>query len=140
MKNLLIILLMYSLPYNLLQAKTITESDGTQYQCTKLSTCDEKLKQAYAEIARLKKQKPREVVVEKIVEAKQNKNLVVLEGRRDILGVNTTVSGNQTKTVVDKDLVLGLDYYRRDMFKSNVGLGIGLDTNGVIKGLVGLSF
>jgi hypothetical protein len=51
MKYLILITLLSTLSFG----KTIKEGD-TEYQCNPVKTCDERLKNAYAEIVRLKKQ------------------------------------------------------------------------------------
>lgn len=55
------------------EAKTVKEGDQ-EYSCTPVITCDERLKSAYAEISRLKKQlkeQSKEVVKEKVVYAER---------------------------------------------------------------------
>lgn len=141
MKSILVFIMMYVTPVALIEAKVI-EQDGEKYQCTRVKNCDEKLKAAYVEIAQLKKrrQQIKEVYVERIIEAPQNKNTLMLEGRRDHTNLSTKVSGSSVKVISQKSIILGLDYYRREILDSHLGLGVGIDSNSTFKALIGLDF
>jgi hypothetical protein len=95
MKYLLVIAI-FTVAATLAFGKTIKEGD-TEYQCNPVKTCDERLKSAYAEIARLKKQlKQSSVVVTKTetVETikevtKIKKHIISVIGHKSVVDVNT---------------------------------------------------
>jgi hypothetical protein len=72
--------------------------------------------------------------------AKKNKNLIMLEARKDITELDTEVNGQQAKTIAKKNIIPGLNYYRRDVLDTKFGAGAGADTNGTLKVLVGFDF
>jgi hypothetical protein len=85
-----------------------------------------------------------EVVKEVQVVKEAPKNTIFVDGRRDILGTSTKTeqlsNGMKASTTVNKGVVLGLNYYRRSVFNTKVGVGVGFDTNGVLRGMAGLDF
>lgn len=74
MKYLLIILLAATTSFS----KTIKEGDQ-EFQCNPVKTCDEKLKTAYVEIARLKKQVKQETIVTKVVTVEKVKEVTKIK-------------------------------------------------------------
>lgn len=83
---------------------------------------------------------PIEVEVVREVPSKENKNLLMLGVARDYTDLSLEQSGNQVKVFSNKGLVFDLSYYRSRMFESNLGLGLGINTNGAPRGFVGLEF
>lgn len=130
------------------EAKVIIEAEGNQYSCTKVKSCEDKLKDAYAQIAKLKKQikdndlnhKTVVMVKEVLVEAKQSKNTLSLDVRKDFTGISTRSSGPVVTVEAEKNIVVGLNYYRHLIFGTKLGAGAGLDTNGVPKLVMGFDF
>lgn len=141
MKYLLIIILAASTSF----AKTIKDGD-TEYQCNPVKTCDEKLKSAYVEIARLKKQLKQTTVVtkvetvEKVKEVtKIKKHIVSLITHKTHYSLTTDVTGSGAKIEnvqgytpaityqyqADNGItpLIGLDVYER----VNLILGIGYE-------------
>ena len=72
--------------------------------------------------------------------AKNKKNILMVEARKDITELDTETTVNQAKVVTRKDLVPGFNYYRREVLDSRFGLGGGIDTNGTVKALLGVEF
>ncbi len=79
-----------------------------------------------------------EKVIEKhvFVTKKENKNILMLELRKDVKDVSTSTSGNTATTKLNKDIIAGVNYYRRQVIK-DVGFGVGVDTNSTVKGMLG---
>lgn len=73
---------------------------------------------------------------------KDNKNTVMVGGRRDYTTLDTNVSVDGKKATVSskKDAVLDLSYLRRKLFDSPIDAGAGVDTNGAVRGIIGLDF
>lgn len=74
-----------------------------------------------------------------------NKNSVIAEGRKDYTDDFSVKSGSipngkQSKVYAEKEFVPGINYYRRELFDTNFGAGVGIDANGTIKGLIGVDF
>jgi hypothetical protein len=107
MKYVLIIAI-FTIAATLTFGKTIKEGD-TEYQCNPVKTCDEKLKSAYAEIARLKKQlKQSSVVITKTetVETvrevtKIKKHIISVVGHKSVIDVNTKTFTSGTTQVAE---------------------------------------
>lgn len=83
--------------------------------------------------------------VSKQVSCKSDKkNLVIADLRKDVTGMDTETSlvpgGVQAKTRSERELVPGINYFRRQVLDSDVGLGVGVDTNGTVKGMLGVEF
>jgi hypothetical protein len=76
--------------------------------------------------------------------AKSRKNSVMVDARRDFTGVfkssSSTATTQTLKVSTEKALVPGLNYYRREILDSHLGLGAGVDANGTLKALIGLDF
>jgi hypothetical protein len=68
------------------------------------------------------------------------KNIVYADARKDHQDLGTTVNGNTATVESKKGLVPSINYYRREVLDSPIGAGIGIDTNGTIKGAVGIDF
>ncbi len=72
------------------------------------------------------------------------KNLVFVNAQKEYTGVETrtTAVPNGTQLAVDvkKEVVPGLNYYRRDIKDSRIGAGLGLDAKGQVNGMIGLDF
>jgi hypothetical protein len=151
MKHLLIGLL---ISFNL-NAKTITQ-DGQEYSCSPKKSCQDELKAAKAEIKKLKKQlaEQKPVIQEKVVteekivvqervvvkKAKENLNIVQVGLRQDTVHTGVSVSSNSATVTEYKDLVADITYYRRKVTSDGIGLGIGIDANGVIRGVFGVEW
>jgi len=73
-----------------------------------------------------------------------NKNILIGEVRKDVTGHETTTEaipgGIKSTTKSVKELVPGVNYYRRELFDTPVGAGVGVDTNGTVKALIGIDF
>lgn len=68
------------------------------------------------------------------------KNLVMIGARRDHTGLSKSINGNVGTVSSERDLVLDAAYMREKVFKSNFGIGAGIDTNGTVRGILGLEF
>lgn len=75
-----------------------------------------------------------------IEKSDENKNLLMLGARYDYTELSQTLSGNKVTLYSQKALVVDLSYYRRDMFDSSFGLGIGIDTNATPRAILGFGF
>lgn len=71
---------------------------------------------------------------------KQNKNLIMLGLRKDVIGLSKDFKNKEVVVSQNRDLVLDFTYFRRKLFDSNFGLGIGIDTNTTLKGSAGLEY
>lgn len=76
------------------------------------------------------------------VKAKENKNLVMLGGRYDYtnLSSNVNANGNSAQLYSKRATILDLSYFRRNMFNSKFGAGLGIDTNGTPRIMGGFEF
>jgi hypothetical protein len=70
----------------------------------------------------------------------KQKNLLLIGGRRDHKDLDVRVNGNMATVSSEKGLVLDAGYMLQNINDSTIGLGIGIDTNGTLKGLVGVEF
>lgn len=68
------------------------------------------------------------------------KNEVILGARRDHTGLSVATSPNTATVRSEKGLVLDATYIRKDLFKEGVGAGLGIDTNGTPKAVIGVEF
>lgn len=68
------------------------------------------------------------------------RNNLILEGRRDYTDVSIKESGQTLNVYHEKEFVPGANYYRRELFDTRIGAGVGIDANGTVKGLVGVDF
>jgi len=113
------------------EAKTLKEGDQ-EYSCTPVKTCDERLKSAYAEISRLKKQlkeQSKEVVKEKVVYAERivekettkiKKHIISVIAHKSVQDISTdrdtTGPEYSAQTTVNTGYVPALTYqYQFDM-------------------------
>ena len=69
----------------------------------------------------------------------EQKNLLLLGARHDHTDISVRSDGKNATVSSEKDMVLDLSYYRKKIIK-NVGAGIGIDTNGTPKGMLGVEF
>jgi hypothetical protein len=134
-----------------INAKTIKEGDTT-YTCNPVKTCDEKLQQAYAEIAKLKKQLKnqktiiKEVTIEKPVVYKfetikkvHKYHLISIVYAPDIYTVEAkNISNNQAKAEARSKRVPGLTYQYQ--FENGLTPLIGMNINGSLSLGLGLEF
>lgn len=79
-------------------------------------------------------------IVEKIVEPKKKKNMIIGGIAKDYTGLNTEVNGNTATVNSKKDLVLDIGYMRKNILDSDIGLGASVNTNGILRGFVGYEF
>ena len=70
----------------------------------------------------------------------EKKNIVFADVRNDYKGVETTTDGKTATVESKKGVIPGLNYYRRQLLDSPIGAGVGVDTNGTVKGMVGIDF
>lgn len=70
---------------------------------------------------------------------KQEKNLVMWGVRKDFTGLSTEISSNEAKVRATKDIVIDMSYMREQVI-DNIGFGIGVDTNGTPRAMVGVEF
>jgi hypothetical protein len=152
MKTILIVLLT---AINL-NAKTIKEGDTT-YTCSPVKTCEDELKQAKAEIAKLKKQiknqKPvvvtKEVIVEKeakpvvyrfeTIKKVHKYHLVSIVYAPDIYTVEAkNISNNEAKAEARSKRVPGLIYQYQ--FDNGLTPLVGININGSLSLGLGLEF
>jgi hypothetical protein len=136
MKYLILLLIPLSI-----NAKTIKEGD-TEYQCNPVKTCDQKLKTAYAEIARLKKQVKVVYVdrtVEKIVEKTViKKHIVSLSAVDSITLVEAKSNGNTGLALAESSYSPLLTYqYQTD---SGITPLVGLSFGNKLKPVFGLGY
>lgn len=70
----------------------------------------------------------------------KEKNLLMVGGRRDHKGLDTRVVGKTATVESEKGLVLDAAYMRQNILNTNLGVGAGVDTNGTLKGMIGVEF
>ena len=72
------------------------------------------------------------------------KNSIIAGGRKDTVGHRVETSsipnGQQVKVYSEKDLVPDINYYRREILDTPIGAGVGVDSNGTLRGSVGFDF
>jgi hypothetical protein len=73
------------------------------------------------------------------VSGKDN-NLVSFGARRDHTGLNKSVNGSTGIVSSEKGLVIDAGYMRQNILDSNLGLGGSIDTNGTLRGTLGVTF
>lgn len=145
MKYLLIIILAATTSF----AKTIKDGN-TEYQCNPIKTCDEKLKTAYAEIARLKKQLKQSATVvtkvetvEKVTEVtKIKKHIVSFIGHKVVLDVRTKTNNTGSSVYADTTVETGYVPAVTYQYQAKNGLTplIGVDLNKMSGILFGLGY
>ena len=70
----------------------------------------------------------------------KEKNLLMVGGRRDHQDLDIRVNGNTATVESQKGLVMDATYLRQNIFNTNLGVGAGVDTNGTLRGVVGVEF
>lgn len=168
MKNLLIILITHLMITNLVNAnecleKTVTQNNPVKYEVNKhlpqhLQGATITVRLANGQQTTVPAEKfmvvPRQqqfIVGESVnisktltCKTKSLKNSVIVDARKDFTGISkslsSTVNTQTLKLSSDKSLVPGLNYYRREVLDSPIGLGAGVDSNGTLKALIGLDF
>ena len=78
------------------------------------------------------------VVVEK--QPAYKKNMIIGGVAKDYVGLDTEVNGNTASIQSRKALVFDIGYMRKNLFDSQFGAGLGLNTNGILRGFVGYEF
>ena len=135
----LVTMLIVLLAVGLVEAKTITE-DGQEYSCNVKKTCDEQLKAARVEIAKLKKQLQNPVVVvEQVKEVEIKKHIISVVAVDNIKNVESkNISPSSASTEARTDLVPALSY----QYQTDSGLTplIGLTFANKTKLMFGLGF
>lgn len=168
MKNLLIILAMHFSAFSLVNAQECSEQVSTQVNPVKYQVNKNlpKYLQGATITVRLANGKETTVPAERFMvvprqqqfvvgqavntsktltcKAKSRKNSIMVDARRDFTGVSksssSTANSQTLKVSTEKALVPGLNYYRREVLDSHLGLGAGVDANGTLKALIGLDF
>lgn len=94
----------------------------------------------YMVVKRVKTTKTINVKQSRVTVCGGEKNELVLGARKD----HTTLSASSTSSSAvvrsEKGLVLDATYIRKDLFKEGVGAGLGIDTNGTPKAVIGIEF
>jgi hypothetical protein len=84
------------------------------------------------------------VVSKNLVCSKSEKNILMAELRKDVKNIDTETTaipgGEQVTVRSNKALIPGINYYRRELFDTRFGAGVGVDSNGTVKGMLGLDF
>lgn len=75
-----------------------------------------------------------------VKKAHENKNLIMVGARYDYVGLDSSVNGSIATLEAKRGTVLDLSYMRRKILDSNVGAGIGIDTNGTPRVFGGYEF
>lgn len=70
----------------------------------------------------------------------KDKNLLMVGGRRDHRDLDIRVNGKTATVESEKGLVLDAAYMRQNLFDSALGIGAGIDTNGTLRGIIGVEF
>ncbi len=73
------------------------------------------------------------------IEKDKQKNLLLLGARKDTIGYSKQVNANSATISTKKDAVLDLQYVREKVL-GNAAAGLGVDTNGTPKAVIGLEF
>lgn len=68
------------------------------------------------------------------------KNIVMIEAERDVDDLEVRTNGKSAQVDSLKSLTPGINYYRRQILDSDLGIGAGVDENGTVKGMIGLDF
>lgn len=68
------------------------------------------------------------------------KHTVYADVRKDHKELEVTNNGSTATVESKKQLIPSINYYRHDVLDTPIGLGIGIDTNGTLKGAVGIDF
>lgn len=70
----------------------------------------------------------------------ERKNEVLVGARQDYTHVDKTVSAHEATLDVKKDAVIDAAYIRHELFGTRLNGGLGIDTNGTPKAMVGFDF
>lgn len=70
----------------------------------------------------------------------RKKNMVIGGVANDYTGLDTEVNGNTASIKSRKGAVLDIGYMRKNLMDSDFGLGIGLNSNGILRGFLGYEF
>lgn len=70
----------------------------------------------------------------------KEKNLLMFGGRRDHKDIDTNVVGKTATVSSEKGLVVDATYMRQNVLDSKLGVGAGIDSNGTLRGVVGVEF
>jgi hypothetical protein len=70
----------------------------------------------------------------------KDKNMVILGGRRDHTGLTKEVNGNVGVLSSERGAVFDAGYMRKNLFGTPLGVGGSVDTNGTLRGTVGVEF
>ena len=70
----------------------------------------------------------------------KEKNLIMFGGRRDHKDIDTNVVGKTATVSSEKGLVVDATYMRQNVLDSKLGVGAGIDSNGTLRGVVGVEF
>lgn len=132
MKTLILSLLLSTNLY----AKTITQ-DGQDYTCSPKKTCDQQLKEAKAQIKKLK-QALADKQVQVVEKEVQHKNIISLYGVNSQSGLTSSRSGNTITVETKREFGIGALYQRKITEQGYLGLGV--DTNSGVIVSVGAGF
>lgn len=142
LNTFLLIVLAALLTTSFVQAKTISEN-GQDYTCSPKKTCEDKLKQARAEIAKLKKQLAEKVttvtVIETVTEVEVKKHLISVIAVDNIKNVESrNISPSSASTEARTGLVPAVSY----QYQTDSGLTpmLGLTFANKTKLMFGLGF
>lgn len=69
----------------------------------------------------------------------KDRNLIIGEVRKDHKNFDTETNGKEAKTYSNKEVIPGVNYFRRELL-GPIGAGAGVDSNGTLKGLIGVEF
>ena len=84
------------------------------------------------------------VTVDRTCQAEEQLNTLFLDVKKLPSKIESSIeslpNGTKATSTIHKDVVPGLNYYRRKMLETPVGAGVGLDANGTLKGMIGMDF
>jgi hypothetical protein len=81
-----------------------------------------------------------ETVREVYRDVDETKNLIMLGVRVDHVDLDGSATGNTARIYDKRGPVFDLSYYRKSVFKSRIGAGLGLDTNLTPRAMIGIDF
>lgn len=79
-------------------------------------------------------------IVEVEKKTKERKNIIMLGIKKDYTDISVQRDNGGVKVYSNKALVPDLSYYRRQIFDTRVGAGLGVDTNVTLRGFLGYEF
>jgi hypothetical protein len=73
---------------------------------------------------------------------RENRNIVMLGVRYDFVRIDGGASADGSSAYLEakRSTVLDVSYFRRNILDSSIGVGVGIDTNGTPRGVIGLEF